>query len=205
MGERDLVRNGRSIWTWNSATSTATHVVAPTTKATPRTSTVPTPGDLADELLATARSSTRITVGTPLRIADRDAYTLMLTPRTAATTVGSIRISIDAKTGLPLQVAVFARGTSAPAFQTGFTSIDYSVPAAATFTFTPPSDAKIVTETPTVPKDLTSNPTFTRLTTAVSGGRVLSTSLVNVLITSDGRVFAGAVPVSRLQAASTAG
>jgi outer membrane lipoprotein-sorting protein len=41
-----------------------------------------------------------------------------------------------------------------------------------------------------------------RLTVAVPEGRVLSTSLVSVLFTSDGRVLAGAVPVATLQAAA---
>ena len=39
---------------------------------------------------------------------------------------------------------------------------------------------------------------------SVPGGRLLSTSLVNVLILDDGRILAGSVPVERLQAAATA-
>ena len=38
---------------------------------------------------------------------------------------------------------------------------------------------------------------------AVPGGRLVSTSLVNVLILDDGRIFAGSVPLERLQAAAT--
>lgn len=38
---------------------------------------------------------------------------------------------------------------------------------------------------------------------AVPGGRLVSTSLVNVLILDDGRILAGSVPVERLQAAVT--
>ncbi len=40
---------------------------------------------------------------------------------------------------------------------------------------------------------------------AVPGGRLISTSLVNVLILDDGRMFAGAVPLARLQAAAGLG
>lgn len=39
-------------------------------------------------------------------------------------------------------------------------------------------------------------------TVPVAGGRLLSTSLVNVLILDDGRIFAGSVPLERLQAAA---
>lgn len=40
---------------------------------------------------------------------------------------------------------------------------------------------------------------------AVPGGRLLSTALVNVLILDDGRVFAGSVPLERLQSAAAKG
>jgi hypothetical protein len=38
----------------------------------------------------------------------------------------------------------------------------------------------------------------------VAGGRLLSTSLLNILLTDDGRAFVGSVPVERLQAVATA-
>ncbi|MBC7441157.1 LolA family protein [Lacisediminihabitans sp. H27-G8] len=50
----------------------------------------------------------------------------------------------------------------------------------------------------------TSSPLFGKLTTAVAGGHLFHTSLVNVLLTDDGRVFAGSVPVAKLQAAAVA-
>ncbi|MFF1876066.1 hypothetical protein ACFVXD_45285, partial [Kitasatospora herbaricolor] len=53
-----------------------------------------------------------------------------------------------------------------------------------------------------VPASVTSSPLFAQLTTAVPGGRAFSTSLVSVLLTDDGRVLAGAVPVSALEAAA---
>ena len=48
--------------------------------------------------------------------------------------------------------------------------------------------------------ELTASPLYTQLTDAVDGGRAVSTTLLSVLITDDGRVFAGSVPVERLQA-----
>ena len=45
---------------------------------------------------------------------------------------------------------------------------------------------------------LSSAKQFTQLTTAVTGGRVFHTTLVNVLVTDDGRVLAGSVPTARL-------
>ena len=235
--ERDVVRDGRSVWLWSSKTNSAVHVTATgDAQDRPTAGELPTPAEAAQELLSQVDGTTAVSVDTAQRVADRDAYTLVLTPKTSATTVGSVRIAVDAVTGLPLDLQVIARGASSPAFETGFTSIDYTVPAASRFTFTPPKDAKVTTKTldagarpqshgslpaskrPTVdgsgwasvvtvpadavPADLAADATVRRLTTAVDGGRVLRSALVNVLLTDDGRVLAGAVPVSRLESAA---
>jgi outer membrane lipoprotein-sorting protein len=234
--ERDVVRNGRSVWVWSSKTNSAAHVLASGTAGSrTEAGALPTPAEAAQELLAKVDGTTRVSVDTAQQIADRDAYTLVLTPRTSATTVGSVRIAVDASTGLPLDVQIVARGASSPAFETGFTSISYAVPAASRFDFTPPSGAKVTTKTVTpadrpahraagdhvrpevtgsgwasivsvpkgtAPADLAANPTARRLTTPVAGGRVLHTDLVNVLLLDDGRVLAGAVPVSSLESAA---
>jgi len=51
---------------------------------------------------------------------------------------------------------------------------------------------------------LLNDPLLRQATVAVQGGRAISTSLVNVLLTDDGRTFVGAVPLERLQAAAAA-
>ncbi|MDQ1608766.1 MAG: hypothetical protein QOE16_1498 [Microbacteriaceae bacterium] len=53
-----------------------------------------------------------------------------------------------------------------------------------------------------VPSGILSSPLLMGAATSVADGRLLHTSLVNVLLTNDGRLFAGAVPVDRLQAAA---
>jgi hypothetical protein len=51
---------------------------------------------------------------------------------------------------------------------------------------------------------LTRSPLLAQAAVAVPGGRLISTALFNVLLTDDGRIFAGMVPPERLQAASAA-
>jgi outer membrane lipoprotein-sorting protein len=234
--ERDVVRNGSTVWLWNSKTNSATRITASGAAERERTAPTTTPAALAQELLAEVDGTTKVSVDAAQQVGGRDAYTLVLTPRTSETTVGSVRIAVDATTGLPLDVQVIARGASSPAFETKLTGLSYAVPAASRFAFTPPKDAKVTTKTLTapstrsihsfagtgakptvtgsgwssvvelpagaVPSDLASNPTVARLTTAEDGGRVLRTALVNVLLTADGRVLAGAVPVSALESAA---
>jgi hypothetical protein len=51
---------------------------------------------------------------------------------------------------------------------------------------------------------LLNDPLLRQATVTVQGGRAISTSLVNVLLTDDGRTFVGSVPLERLQAAAAA-
>ena len=53
-----------------------------------------------------------------------------------------------------------------------------------------------------VPTELTASPLLSQLTTPVASGRLLSSSLVNILLTNDGRVLAGSVPADLLTAAA---
>lgn len=53
-----------------------------------------------------------------------------------------------------------------------------------------------------VPAELMDSPFIAETAQEVDGGRLLSSALVNVLVTDDGRVFAGSVPLEQLQAAA---
>jgi outer membrane lipoprotein-sorting protein len=230
MGERDVVRNGNDVWFWDAKHNTATHVAVPERSTAGTTTEVPTPADAARRALAAVDGTTGVTVSGTAKVAGRDTYELLLTPKSSGTTVGSVRIAVDAVTGLPLQVQVTARGDTSPAFSVGFTEIDLAQPAASLFTFQPPTGATVhqqaLPQHSSAPSDgkkptvtgsgwdsvvtmdagvsavsgITSDGVFQQLTKPAEGGRVLSTTLVNVLVTNDGRVIAGAVPVSRLEA-----
>jgi outer membrane lipoprotein-sorting protein len=63
-------------------------------------------------------------------------------------------------------------------------------------------DAIIELPATAVPSSFSSSPLVGELSQAVNGGRVLSTSLLNVLLTTDGRVLIGSVSVDKLQAAA---
>jgi outer membrane lipoprotein-sorting protein len=268
LAERDVVRNGDSVWTYDSKTDTATHLDLSQAAhrlpgqhfaspgATPQTDpgATPTPGPdvqaltpsaLADKFLAAIEPSTTVSVSSTSAVAGRPVYQLELTPKTGSTLISSVTLSIDATTGLPLKVVVDARGQKADAFTVGFRSIDFTAPAATLFTFTPPKGATVTTPKANAPspsmgdRPTTSmKPTVTgsgwasivelpagaataegaagaapsmppsqtklldQLTTSVPGGRALQTSLLSVLMTDDGRILIGAVPIASLEAAA---
>jgi hypothetical protein len=153
LGERNVYVDGdaNQVWYVDSETQTATQLTLPSDAEIDRLhSDAPappesalTPDQMLDQALADLDETTEVTVGTDARVAGRDVYELVLTPRTEDTLVGEIRFAIDGENGVALAAAVTARGASEPAFQTGFTQVDFSAPAPAVFAFTPGDDITV--------------------------------------------------------------
>jgi outer membrane lipoprotein-sorting protein len=146
LAEQDLVRNGSDVWTWDSTKREATHVTLPSSDRRSVQDGTATPADIARRAIAAVTPSTTVSKPTATSVAGHDAWQIVLTPKSADTLVGSVRIAVDQQTGLPLRAVVAAKGQQTPAFQVGFTSLDYGAPAARLFDFTPPSNADVTTK-----------------------------------------------------------
>ncbi|MCK8609680.1 DUF2092 domain-containing protein [Agromyces sp. C10] len=268
MAERNVYLGPDEAWFVDSETQTATRLTVPAdadlegieadlranadeakAKAEaelPEGAELPTPQQMLDRALERLDETTEVSVGTDGRVAGRDAYELVLEPRTDGTLVGEIRVAIDGENGAALAASVTARGASEPAFSTGFTDVSFAAPDAAVFAFEP-ADGFTVTEQelpipsaeewaqwqadaearaegddgvapdrhgdrPVVHGEgwatvvemdaegglAEASAALEALTTPVDGGRALQTSLLSVLLTDDGRVLAGSVPVDAL-------
>lgn len=241
LAEQDLIRNGSTVWTWDSKQRAATKTTLPSRSAQTPGSGTTTPTDVAEQAIDAITPTTTVSKPVATSVAGHDAWLLTLTPKSSDTLVGRVQLAVDQQTGLPLRASVTAAGKQDPAFQVGFTSLDYGAPAARLFDFTPPTGADVSTkdlsdstpgsgarhrgagsaERPTVSGsgwdtvvalpagsadqaglDADASGLLDQLTTAVDGGRAVQTSLVSVYLTDDGRVLAGAVPVSALVAAA---
>ncbi len=244
LGESDVIRNGRDVWTWSSTKNEASHLTLPAGDAkkpstAPQAGTV-TPQQAANQILKAIDPSTKVTVDGTRSVAGRATYTLRVEPRNASSLIDSVSLSIDSVKHVPLAVRVDAKGQTKPAIDVSFTHVSFAKPAAKEFTFNPPPGAKVTTpkfgglsDHPARSSD-TGKPTtsvvgsdWTQVLVAdgvslrgvghgrdnelgamlrnlprVSGswgsGRLLSTSLVNALITDDGRIVAGMVTPERL-------
>ncbi|HEV2887660.1 MAG TPA: hypothetical protein VGX49_12160 [Jatrophihabitans sp.] len=252
LGEQDLFRNGRELWQWNSETRTANHTVLPSDASghpgDPRLPVI-TPDEAARRALAMIDPSTAVSTDRAAIVAGRPAYVLVLRPRDDRSRVGSVRISVDGKTKIPLGVQVLARGSDRAAIDITFTRFHDSMPSQDNFDWTPPDGAMISQASPPrhpegyrPPAGLgpdvstigTGWTTITKLTGVsvlpgsgsgsesgsqgdqfgsllaglpeVSGswgsGRLLRSALLSALITSDGRVYVGAVDPELLYAAA---
>ncbi|MFI0907968.1 outer membrane lipoprotein carrier protein LolA [Streptomyces sioyaensis] len=151
--EYSLVHNGNEVWGYDSGSNTAFHHTAPEAgkhgtehapKDLPQGLKNATPQDLAKQALQAAGDTTSVTVDGTAKVAGRDAYQLLIKPKQAASTVGSIRVAVDAANGVPLKFTLTPKSGGAAAIDVGYTSVDFAKPAASTFAFTPPKGAKVV-------------------------------------------------------------
>ncbi|WP_031077070.1 LolA family protein [Streptomyces sp. NRRL S-118] len=154
--EYSLIRNGEDVWAYDGASREAVHSTEknadgkgsgsghePEFQATPQ--------GLAEEALKAVDDTTSVTVDGTARIAGRDAYQLLIKPKQSGSTIGSIKVAVDAEKGVPLKFTLMPSGGGKAAIDAGFTKVDFGAPAASTFA--PPKDAK-VTEEPQAPEEL---------------------------------------------------
>ncbi|WP_185994035.1 LolA family protein [Streptomyces benahoarensis] len=148
--EYSLIRDGDRTWAYDGGSNTAVRSGRPAGAAhgprpgagLPRDLAGATPQDLARQALKAAGDTTSVTVGSTAKVAGRDAYQLVLTPKQSGSTVGSVRIAVDAANGVPLKFSLLPRSGGDAVVDAGFTTVDFARPAASSFA--PPRDAKIV-------------------------------------------------------------
>jgi outer membrane lipoprotein-sorting protein len=153
LSESDVIRDGRTAWLWQSTLNKVTkytlpaHAPAKAPAKDPAKDAVPgqpvTPQQAAQQVLAAVGPTTAVSVASNVSVAGQAAYALVLAPKDHRSLVGQVQIDVDARNGVPLRLQVFARGTSTPAFQVGYTAIQFVTPAAADLTFTPPPGSSV--------------------------------------------------------------
>ena len=148
MSETDVIRSGNTLWLWQSTSNSVTEFSAPPgavkhAKPTPPAGPVLTPQQAANEVLQAVGKTTTVGVQTNVDIAGEPAYQLSLAPKDHRSLIGRVLIAIDAKYGMPLRVQVFAKGATSPAFQVGYTNLNFTAPAPANYQFTPPPGASV--------------------------------------------------------------
>jgi outer membrane lipoprotein-sorting protein len=159
MSERDYIRNGSQLWSYDAGKSLAQHstinmdeVISAEAQARTifdaNSAKLPfdytSPAAVADYLLAEAGKYATFSVASDIKVAGRGAYQITATPRGDQSLIASATIAIDAETGLPLAVRVFAVGQTKPAFETSFETISFAKPDSSHFNFTPPAGTRVI-------------------------------------------------------------
>jgi outer membrane lipoprotein-sorting protein len=144
-----LIHNGDQMWAYDSASNSVYHTAqdgkggADAMHRRPDAKLPATPQDAVKQVLAKVDPTTSVTVDGTAEVAGRSAYQLLITPKPADSTIGSIRIAVDAQNGTPLRFTLTPKGSDTPAIDIGFTQVDFAKPAASTFDFTVPKGAKV--------------------------------------------------------------
>jgi hypothetical protein len=81
---------------------------------------------------------------TPGNIAGQPAYTVRVGPGRPGGLLGAVELAWDAAHGLPLRVAVYARGNDDPVLELVATEISYGPVDLSNFAIKPPADAHVV-------------------------------------------------------------
>jgi outer membrane lipoprotein-sorting protein len=147
--ETDVIADGTKLWLWQSTSDSVTEFVpsAGTVKQREQKiaaqAPVLTPQQAANQVLAKVGKTTLVSVQDNVMVANDPAYQLVLAPKDHRSLIGKVVIAVDGKYGIPLRVEVFAKGASSPAFQVGYTDLQFVAPDPANFAFTPPHGAKV--------------------------------------------------------------
>ena len=223
-GERTLVSDGETFWSWNSEDRTVRRIPEGEHE---RDTANADPGAAAAEALAALRPTSEISVEGTSEVAGRAAYDLVLAPASSERTLlREVRVAVDAEHRMPLRLTVLATGSPDPAMEIGFTDISFGPQDPELFRFTPPPGAKIEdvprheghepgAAEPTMvgdgwdtvlvaaapgpgaerPEGL---PDIAGLGRPITGpwgsGRLVTSAVASVIFTDDGRIAAGAVP-----------
>jgi outer membrane lipoprotein-sorting protein len=146
LSETDVIADGNTAWLWESTANAVTEYSLPAGAKAPVTqpTTAPlTPQQAAQQVLAAVGKTTTVSVDSNVTVAGQPAYELVLAPKDSRSLVGQVQIAIDGKNGVPLRLQVYARDASTPAFQVGYTVVQFVTPAPADLSFSPPPGAKV--------------------------------------------------------------
>lgn len=140
-GENDVAQESSGTYTWSSADRAVTRLEGQLPVR------LPTAADLVAPVLGRRLAGTTDTKVRRLparRVAGHDAPGLRLLPdRPERTTVASVDLWAEPRTGLPLRVEVHAKGAPAPALTALLLDVDLRRPPAERTDFVPPADAAL--------------------------------------------------------------
>ncbi|MEZ0069120.1 outer membrane lipoprotein-sorting protein [Streptacidiphilus sp. MAP12-20] len=143
------VHNGTNAWAYDSQRNEVMHYTGlaqgdtgATAQAAP---SVTTPAKAADLLRQIAPYS-NVSVDNTSMVAGRSVYILVVSPKGHGSTIGDVRVAVDAKNYMPLEVKVNPSDGGSPIADVRFAAISFDKPSASTFDFSAPAGAKVTTK-----------------------------------------------------------
>jgi outer membrane lipoprotein-sorting protein len=141
-GDAQIVKNGNRFLVYDGSSDTAYEGELPGASPPHSGGAPPSLADV-EKSIAQVRQHAGLSGAIPTTVAGQSAYELRVTPRRGGL-VSQLRAAWDAVRGVPLKLALYARGNGSPVLALTVTKISYGPVAASTFAITPPAGAKVV-------------------------------------------------------------
>lgn len=150
-GATQLLYDGRTVTLYQASTNTLYEYTPPQSGAAeakrPHESRVPTVAEIK-EAIAKAMGHVNIAGATPTDVAGRPAYSVMISPKRNGGLVGGAELAWDAAHGVPLRLAVYAKGDTSPVIELTATSVSYGPVSSSVFKLSLPEGVKRTTIKP---------------------------------------------------------
>jgi outer membrane lipoprotein-sorting protein len=145
-GDAQVVVNNRSFWVYDPASNTVYEGSLPTRRheqARRTHETLPSLTQIQTDLNKLAQHL-NLSGAIPGDVAGQPTYTVRFSPKRDGGLLGNVALAWDALRGVPLRLAIYARGDSSPVLELKAADISYGAIPASDFAVTPPSGAKVV-------------------------------------------------------------
>ena len=149
-GDAQVVVDNRSFWVYDPSSNTVYEGNLPAQTGAQHKSAgqgagnaLPTVAQVQSELNSLMQHLD-VSRARPSDVAGRATYTVQVSPKQSGGLLGDVQLAWDALRGVPLRIAVYARGDRTPVLELKATSISYAAVSASDFAINPPSGAKVV-------------------------------------------------------------
>jgi outer membrane lipoprotein-sorting protein len=145
-GDPQITSDGKTVTIYDAAAKTAYHATLPQDKASDKPdagTTPPTLGDIQKQL-DKIMQSVNLSEAMPTDVGGQPAYNVRVTPKHDAGLLGAAELAWDSNHGVPLRVAIYAAGDTAPVIELSLSNISYGAVADNVFDAAPPAGTKIV-------------------------------------------------------------
>jgi len=147
-GDAQVVVNNRSFWVYDPSSNTVYEGTVPASAQKARAShkqreTLPGVAQIQTDLNHLVKH-VALSGAIPTDVAGQPTYTVRVSPRHDGGLLGAAELAWDAVRGVPLRIAVYARGNSSPVLELKATDISYGRVSSGVFRISPPRGAKVV-------------------------------------------------------------
>jgi outer membrane lipoprotein-sorting protein len=147
-GDTQVLWDKSKLTVYDSSSNTAYEVALPASASQAGGSKTPPTLDEISNAIAQLEQHANVSDAVPGVVANQSAYTVSVSPQENGGLIGEGQLAWAASNGVPLRIAVTAKGDSTPVLELKVTDISFGSVDAADVSITPPAGTKVVDLTP---------------------------------------------------------